>query len=881
MARRKRSSRKQPNAEAPRADRSRRRRAEPKRTSRKTAPPTAPVRPDPPPEHVVSGAAPSRPHEQPDRVAVEHSLNAGPAPVSAPARSSRSPSGRRAIDLRWPPPLPSWLRVGGRHARHALAVCITHLFAQSRYIARGLHPLALLTGMAVGWQWSGLRATVLSTLDPLPTTTAMTAVIALLCAAVGPWLPERLASPINRLIRDLKPRTPDPPDPDHPGPVRRGNLKPEAMNRPEQARRFWVLRALHEHDAPLNWLLLSMLALTAGCVSLLTLAMMPAFSRFHAFMLERFFWTSLTLAAFEWISVAVVIGACWMIHGLVIATLSPVVRRHGTGAHTAASVSAGVLVGLGAAFALRPHLTRWEISGGQELMLGVMVMFTVAALAVRVSQRGEGRPPSTEQATPSAPEVSPRAEGLIWLLIAVWGFATMLCAAGWLRSRSLVDPTSHADGVGTLCLGMVVGLIAASLHAARRPAVLSGPSGCGMAVWAAGLGAGAAVTAASWTPDSRWGIILALLALAVPAGFALHYLERAWLARAGSGAPAFAQFASAVCTGSAVGLIAAEWWAVPALGAVGAMAAASLLMLVTGGLMQIHEHDRPVRIRHQRLAMVFASLAAAIVVFPDNTQRWSRWARVQAAQRELPTDLAWLAQLDPFRTRELCLIGVDPAEVPGALDGIQRAAVMPLSRATAAPVRWPQSGDNPRVFHTNAFRTLQIERGRYRLIYQQSPAVSPTSRFGEYALEWFDRLAHHIAPGGHLIVDIPLESMTRQGIVVIAATFRTVVDDPAHWKLTYANARPVLRLTGQVGGPAGSASASGPQRASTASTRHEPPGLPLDLLIPHTDTPRPHSVARDRLTSALRRGASDTTIGLIAWLAEKQAAGSPSRHPED
>ena len=70
---------------------------------------------------------------------------------------------------------------------------------------------------------------------------------------------------------------------------------------------------------------LAVLATGAALVSLITLGMtrVVAVPLYHH-LLDRFFWTNLTLAALEWSGVALLIGLSWVIHGLMATLLAPV-----------------------------------------------------------------------------------------------------------------------------------------------------------------------------------------------------------------------------------------------------------------------------------------------------------------------------------------------------------------------------------------------------------------------------------------------------------------------------------------------------------------------------------------------------------------------------
>ena len=118
-----------------------------------------------------------------------------------------------------------------------------------------VRPVAVLIGLAAGWQWSGMRTILASAIDPLPATTTMLGAIVLLTTAVGPWLPERIIHWIAHII-GRRSRQADMPVADGTG-------------------TFWMLRAIRDRDESLMWLVLALLASLAGAVSLTMASFQP------------------------------------------------------------------------------------------------------------------------------------------------------------------------------------------------------------------------------------------------------------------------------------------------------------------------------------------------------------------------------------------------------------------------------------------------------------------------------------------------------------------------------------------------------------------------------------------------------------------------------
>jgi hypothetical protein len=83
-------------------------------------------------------------------------------------------------------------------------------------------------------------------------------------------------------------------------------------------------------------------------------------------------------------------------------------------------------------------------------MVGVLPLFIVAAMAARMSQRAD-KPPRAAPPVETAPELPGGAEGLIWVLLVVWGIATALAGTGWVTCRQIGArdwPSTHTQWVG-------------------------------------------------------------------------------------------------------------------------------------------------------------------------------------------------------------------------------------------------------------------------------------------------------------------------------------------------------------------------------------------------------------------------------------------------
>ncbi len=692
----------------------------------------------------------------------------------------------------------------------------------------------ILLGLAAGWQCSASQEILAAAVGPDAETTAMVVAIALLAAAVGPWLPGRLIVGVARLIQ------------------RRGRQANEPNA--DTSGTLWMLRAVRGRDDSLLWLSISVLACAAGGLSLVTLLLMGPFAHVYQYLLQHFFWTNLTLSAVEWLGTAVVIGPSWIVYGLLISTLAAVVGRNEP-ARQPPGVIAGAVAGPGLALLISATWGTGLLSGGQEFMAGVLPVFIVAALAAKMSQR-TAEPPSSVVRETAAPELPGRAEGLIWVLLVIWGIAAALAGTGWVLCRQANAQgwaSPHAEW-GWYITVLGVGTAAAWWHARHQT---RSTSGCGMAAWAAGIGAGAASAMAAFRPAGMLSGIIQILLLGLTLGYALHYAELAWLARSGSETQGFAQLASAVLAGLAAGFMAARWWAGAALGPVGLLTAGALLMMALGGIVQIYEEDRPARIRHRRLALVFASLAGAILLFPAATRRWDAW---EASRRRTPTptELSWLTATELAPARRVCLIGVD-GNIAVKWSGLGKARVDVFARPTVGPVANPSARPpgRTRLVRGSPFRALRLEHQLYDLVYQQGCRPGNTDGLAEYSFEWLSRLACLTMPDGEIVIDVPLSGMTPEAVVTIAATLQRAADAPTRWAFAGVEGEPVIRL-------------SVSPESSQVPISDDVTWAAADLLLTGHETVRIHSIQHDRLTPLLKASPRLPVDQLIRWLRSRR-----------
>ncbi len=641
-------------------------------------------------------------------------------------------------------------------------------------------------------------------IEPTPGTAAMLTAVALLAAAIGPWLPERVLGTLARFLerRRSAGRIADRPPADPSSPA-------------------------GDHEGALFYLSIALVCCTAGVVALATLALADPWHRAHEFLLARFFWTNLTLTALDWGWVAVSAGPSWIMLGLLYAMLCLVPHPRPTAGRHISEVAPGFLVGVGFALWAGEQARQGAVSCEQVFLLGVLGMFLMAGVAAyRVQSSTRPAPPAGDD----LPEVAPEGESVIWMSIVLWGAAASLLTIGWSSSFCRAEHAQSAGTVSLFCLAVAAGYVATSLSP-RTPGV----NGCGMATWAAGIISALAITVTSLRPENSHLPSGILIGAAL--GYALHQAETAWLQRVGSEAAGFAQLASALLTGAAIGLITGAWIAVPRLGAMGAAVAGALLMMGFGGLVQIYEKNCPVTVRHRRLAVIFASLAGAILVLPSDVQRWTQWEQLTAPRSSVRR--VGLNGLLPGVVGPVCVIDTQltRVQVDTRSASAERIPFGPFCRTSlAVPSRFSAH---------SAMRRLRLGHRRYALIYQRVPLAVGMLDDAQYSREWLEILRSHTSSGGHVVVDVDLATCDVEAIRVIAGTFRNAMNPSALWRIETSDRREaILRLLCMPGSHASDLSAGWQS---------------VDALLDGAD-PGEHSLRRSRLAGHARP--EDTAIAL-------------------
>jgi hypothetical protein len=635
---------------------------------------------------------------------------------------------------------------------------------------------AVLAGLAVGWQLCGMQTMTAANIDPFASTATMVAVIALLLAALGMGIPERAMLLVRRVL-----------------PHRFQNLNPaHEMGSSDDG---WLLGVTPDHDASLPWLSVAMACSVSGVLVIVWLAVCQPAAMMYDWLLARFFWTNLSLAALEWFGMGLLLLVPCLIHGLIFVTLSATATaRAGERRDSNAGVWAGGLTGAALAWLLHGEMASHGVSAEREVLIGSLPMFALAVLAARLSKRAETGTSRRSAGSTVAPELPLTTETLLRGSSAIWGVGATAVFSGWLscQAGTVGSQAASHSAVGAVLLCLAIGFVIASYRTgdSSRWTRSAGP-----AVWTSGCAAGAAaVLFANW-PFLQTSTLLQIAMLAFPLGYSLHHVSHSWIARSPSRALGFAQIGVTLLTGTAIGLAVSRWWTLTHLGPMGTWSAGSLVLLATGGLLEIYEENRPVRIQRIKLALVFASLAGAIVFYPAGTRAWTRRERELSVSKVAPPGPgeAFAEALSQVRTA--CVIGVKAGEMPAELPPrITDIDLMSHARRTQA-----DTALNPdkrlHVIPTPAARSIRLTHNHYQLIYQLAhPARG--SAAADCSAEWFTRLADHLTNGGTLMVELPLAGLSRRDLATLAATFQhaagmdctwTVLKQP-EWRIVFRNA---------------------------------------------------------------------------------------------
>jgi hypothetical protein len=466
--------------------------------------------------------------------------------------------------------------------------------------------------------------------------------------------------------------------------------------------------------------------------------------RGYELLLQHFFWTPLTLVLLNAFGLALLMGAAWCVQGLIIVMLT---RAHEWGRPDSGeqwSSGGQTLLGFALGSALASGWLAGGMSGHQLYLIGALPLFVMSVVCV-----GIRRPPTAaSNAVSPLSEAPDQAATDVWLCVAsllVWAVATVLVVEGLLLGERSTG--YRFNSFSWFLLGIGIGSLG-RLRGFRWPGVSL--SDAGLMLLGCGLAGALAFQLQLWDRWNRAGLALAGVAL----GYGLHRLEQAGLARLGRERIACSQLITAVCAGAAVGLAIAHWWVLPVLGSAGLLILGILIFLGMAGILQIYTQDRPGHVRHSRLGVVFAALAAAILVFPAQVREALHRQRLAARPTQDSPEDPWLATLFT-QSRSTCVLA---PLYPQELRGVENRRVTFL----------PTGGTGDMPYPGSAMFNLLTSHRRFDLIYQCWPEAG--GHFPQYSLEWCERLARAAAPEGFVVIDVPHAGLTERALDLIAST---------------------------------------------------------------------------------------------------------------
>lgn len=683
-----------------------------------------------------------------------------------------------------------------------------------------LHGVAVCLGASAGLHLIGIAGVYRAILDPLPRTSVIVMAVALLAAALGAWLPQRL---VARRLRSASQK------PSGGAGDFDSDLLPHTLTPAQQG---------------MMWVMLAAVSLGAGTVGLLLLWATGPIEIAHRWVAERFFVGPAELLGADLVAVVAGVAVPWLIIGLALAclyTLSASYRAPGQiGGGLIGSVFIGAALGL--AIGSSPAL---RASPGRTVLLAHLPLFIAAVVAVARASRRQAADKLARLPELQPPQCAPEAGQALLATLGVWGFLVGSSFAVWPRvvNTGLNVAPAAAQFLSAwmlFCTG--IGIMIGNWLAARkqRPAGASGP-------WMvlAGLGTEAAIAACAIA--GRLGqsggdanaplpsaVVLSGLAIAgLVAGGSFSHLKRALLLQAGSAAVAWTQIATAAFLGAVLGVVVTLCWIVPMAGTLVALAAAGLAALAAGGMLVIFDVGGPTKRHRWHLVGVFAALAGLMIGLPRIRPGWLRWQGDSAAVREG----RWLT-VSLIKRQGDSQVVVEPRgeDVVPAAD--QRTAVRAALRAvmrlrgrmnrcllistgelspdpadaaicrTIGLARYDplDAGASPSYSevadrhqeaedaHYPALLRLRVDRGQYDLIVLASVPGGHPANAAVWSVESLRRATRRLAPRGMLAGLIDPADYGRLELASIAATFVAAAPSDAQAALVGTDAHPMLIL---------------------------------------------------------------------------------------
>jgi len=673
--------------------------------------------------------------------------------------------------------------------------------AKDRLAVLWVRIAALCVGASCSLHLLGTEGLFQSILDPMPRTTVMVVAVAMLAAALGPWLPLQIVARWARsksAAQTVIPKT-----------ILFGPPTPAAGS----ARQGLV------------WIVLAVMCVVTGAVAVILLWAIAPIERLHTWALDSFFLSRTELLTVDLGSVAASLALPWLCIGLTVTVLYVLAAGHEVPGREVDGLAGSLLLGA-ALGALVAETSAFRGSPGRTALVGVLPLFALAVVGVLRAGRRRSLDEDEQPVESQLPLWAPEAGHILLVCLAVWGAVVAMHLTVWprvihtgLEIVPLFKPFLGAWLLMTLSVGVLFGGWWA--RRSDQPVGGAGPSlvVAGLSTGVGIVGCGMIVGGIGSADPSRAGVVTAMVlgSLAVVGmgnGWAYPYLKRALMVQAGSPVVTCAQVIAAVFTGAAAGTVLAMTWITPSGGTLVSLSVAGLLALATGGLLIIFDVGHAYGRRGLRIGGVFVALVAMMIGLPAAGRWWFQWRTPVAAFRE-GTWLTATVGLEP-NTPHLAILPQPSMRSTGAsaaastvrafhavmqlrgpvrncwlitagglaADGLDAARCDTIRTSYYDPVvgRFYRVGRRQEDFmppdgSAPALLAIRADREYYDLIVIESVPGRHGANHAIWSLETLSRMERHLAPGGLLALLVRPADCSRTELIILVATFLEAADN--------------------------------------------------------------------------------------------------------
>lgn len=653
-------------------------------------------------------------------------------------------------------------------------------------------------GFGVGAFLCGALAWSHSLLDPLPRTSSLVIVIALVTAGMVPAVAFRLAFVFSK---------------------RGGGVRALLSDQVSEGRTAWLVTGGS--------------AFATGLAAVLVVVAIPLIDSLYAWTLRRALWLPVQRGALEALLVFVAVGTVGGAVGLIAASLSPLFSDS-VRPDQSRSLAAGTLFGGAFGVMITARVVLPMGSARQAMLLAAAAWFAVSIICFLViSGARSGRTVPRRETVPP-PESAGLLEPIIVGGLACWGAAIGLSGSVCARVAAYEQAVGAASSATIMTAWLLWLCAGVTLASVIKPTRRHSAAGCGFALWLSGVAsAGAAGVLVMVAPDvslslAQRALVVRPAAVAVAmcglfAGLALPYVKRA-LMRYGGGHPmTLADFLSAVLVGAGVGAYAGGAWFIDVVGVVTVQCLCGLLCIAVGGVLLLNERSGTKPWRVCRGVAVFGSLAALGVLFPQ----WVRSAVTRPdGLASAMRGRAWLIEVDSkgnpvpgsvqlasfdggasavadpansihpisevlaalcFSTpgRRACVIGADAGPITAWADaGFRELDHWPHD--TAAENMSDGAHDPAVIRYTRhdrpAIGAWRAWRQSHDLIVLQPIAETPLGNAPIWTVESFARLQNALGPGGRLVVMLPAARSDAAIMAMVANGLVATTHGEVYWR---------------------------------------------------------------------------------------------------